>query len=238
VFYVEEARATGGPLLELGCGTGRLAVPLLETGFDVHGLDASPGMLERVKEKQKQLPPEIARRLHLHEGDMASFELGQQFALVIVAFRSFQHLLNPAAQRNCLLCIRKHLAPNGTAILNLFDPRYDLIVPGRTESTRSDIIHPESGNRVLVEVLERFNDPVVQILEERWRFTETDSNGIVVRSEEEYLTLRWSFRSEMRHLFELCGFLVENEYLDFRRSPPAYGKEQIWVLRHSPATPA
>jgi len=93
-----------------------------------------------------------------------------------------------------------------------------------------DVIHPVSGNRVVVETLERVNDLLTQTFKERWRFTETDPNGEVVRQEEEYLELRWTFRYEMRHLVESCGLVVDAEYSDFQRSSPEYGKEQIWVM--------
>lgn len=234
-FYLEEAKAGGGPVLELGCGTCRLLIPLLSTGFDVNGLDASTAMLEVARQKRERLPAEAAKRLHLHHGDMREFSLGQQFGSIFIAFRSFQHLLTPEAQRRSLVCVGRHLAANGKAIINLFDPRYDLILPGRQESVRlpANVIHPVSGNRVLVETLERVNDPLNQTFKERWRFTETDANGEVVCQEEEYFELRWTFRYEMRHLVESCGLAVEAEYSDFQRSPPEYGKEQIWVLsRH------
>jgi SAM-dependent methyltransferase len=231
-FYLEEAKAVGGPVLELGCGTGRVMIPLLSTGFDVHGLDASTAMLEVARQKREQLPAEDAKRLHLHLGDMCEFELGQQFAFIFIAFRSFQNLLTPEEQRRSLVCVRKHLAPNGKAIIDLFDPRYDLILPGRQENVclSRDVIQV-SGNHVLVETLERVNDPVTQTFRERWRFTETNSNGQLVLQEEEYLQLRWTFRYEMRHLVESCGFAIEFEYSDFHRSPPCYGKEQVWVLK-------
>ncbi len=76
-FYLAEARIAGGPLLELGCGTGRLLIPLLSTGFEVSGLDASAAMLEVAKQKREQLSPELASRLQLYQGDMSSFELGE-----------------------------------------------------------------------------------------------------------------------------------------------------------------
>ncbi|MFY9983135.1 MAG: class I SAM-dependent methyltransferase [Chthoniobacterales bacterium] len=233
-FFLEEARLSGGPLLELGCGTGRLLIPLLSTGVQVSGLDASAVMLEAAKRKRDQLPADIAGRLHLHQGNMSEFELGQQFALILVAFRSFQLLLTPEAQRSCLICIGRHLVPKGRAIINLFDPRYDLITAGTQKSVSSpkDLIHPLSGNHILVETLERENDPLTQTFKERWRFTETDSRGALVLQEEAQLQMRWTFRYEMRHLVESCGFVVESEYSDFRRSAPQYGKEQIWVLRH------
>ena len=102
----------------------------------------------------------------------------------------------------------------------------------KSVSPPKDLIHPLSGNHVLVETLERENDPLTQTFKERWRFTETDSRGALVLQKEAQLQMRWTFRYEMRHLVESCGFVVESEYSDFRRSAPQYGKEQIWVLRH------
>jgi SAM-dependent methyltransferase len=232
-FYLEAAKTAGGPVLELGCGTGRLVLPLLETGLEIHGLDASAAMLEMARQKKASLPTEAAQRLHLHLGDMSAFDLNQRFALIMIAFRSFQILTTPEAQRQCLDCIRKHLAPGGRVIINLFDPRYDLILPGRQESVTPprQWLHPVSGNPVTVETLERINEPLSQTLCERWLFTETDSNKTLLRQEEEMLCIRWTFLYEMRHLVESCGFVVEAEYSDFHRSPPAYCKEQVWVLR-------
>jgi ubiquinone/menaquinone biosynthesis C-methylase UbiE len=104
-FYLEEAKVAGGSVLELGCGTGRLLIPLLSSGLEVSGLDASAAMLEVARQKREHLSPELASRLHLHQGDMSEFELGQQFALILIPFRSFQLLLTPEAQRRCLICI-------------------------------------------------------------------------------------------------------------------------------------
>jgi SAM-dependent methyltransferase len=231
-FYLAEARIAGGPLLELGFGTGRLLIPLVSTGFEVSGLDASAAMLEATNQKRAQLSPELASRLRLHPGDMSNSELGKEFALILIPFRSFQLLLTPEAQRHCLLGIKRHLAPRGKAIINLFDPRYDLIVPGKQQraSPPRHLIHPLSGNHVLVETLERVNDPITQTFKEQWRFTETETNGAFIRKEEHELQMRWTFRYEMLHLIESCGLVVEAEYSDIHRSPPAYGKEQIWVL--------
>ena len=116
----------------------------------------------------------------------------------------------------------------------MFDPRLDLCLPELTAPLSPDrgrVRHPVSGNEVRIDVLSRHNDPLAQMLEERWRFTETDSNGRVVRQEEEILRLRWTYRYEMRHLLELAGFEVEAEFSDVRGSPPAYGREQVWLAR-------
>ena len=70
-----------------------------------------------------------------------------------------------------------------------------------------------------------------QVIDEVWRYTELDESGREVRTTTERLVLRWSLRSELRHLAELEGFAVDAEYGDFRGRGPAYGREQVWILR-------
>ena len=80
-------------------------------------------------------------------------------------------------------------------------------------------------------MLERKNDPLRQQARELWEFRELDAAGGVLRREQEVLTMRWTYRHEMRYLLELAGFVVRSEWSDFRGSPPAYGKEQVWVAQ-------
>jgi SAM-dependent methyltransferase len=231
-FLRERFGSVTGPLLELGCGTGRAAIPLAEAGFVVHGFDASTAMLLVASAKQQCLPASVARRLFLTEGNMREFEFGMKFAGVYSTFRSFQHLLSPKDQESCLRCIHRHMRTDGILVLNLFDPRYDLLLPGeRTGLTSSRVVtHPISGNKVEIEVLRRANDALSQCFTEMWQFTEFRSdNATVVRHEEEALRMRWTFRYEMAHLLRLCGFRVLEEYSDFHKSPPSYGKEQVWI---------
>lgn len=233
-FYVTRARRTGGPVLELGGGTGRVAWALAQAGFEVVLLDLSATMLAEAERKRPASPPEARQRVRMVEADMADFDLGETFGLAICPFRSFQTLLTPDEQRSCLDTTHRHLRPGGLLIVDLFDPRLDLCLPGVTtppDSHRATVRHPATGNEGEVRALSRANDALRQVLEERWQFTERDARGIVVRQEEEMLRLRWTYRYEMRHLLELSGFEVEAEFGDFRGSPPAYGHEQVWVAR-------
>src|SRR5438094_9047331 len=78
-FYVEEARSAGSPVLELGCGTGRILIPTAEAGVEVVGLDASPDMLAIARHKLERLPPHLQRRVRLVERDMRHFALDRRF---------------------------------------------------------------------------------------------------------------------------------------------------------------
>src|SRR5947207_10848675 len=119
-FYRSAARDFGDPILELGCGTGRITMALAEAGKRITGLDLSGRMLERAVKKRAALRGEARERLHLMQGDMARFDLGEKFRLVIIPFRPFQHLLEVRQQVDCLDCARKHLRPGGRLILDVF----------------------------------------------------------------------------------------------------------------------
>ena len=125
-FWCEEAAAAGGDVLELAAGSGRVAIALARKGFHVTGLELSEGMLARARRRTAHLPPEVRARLTWTQGDMARFDLpGRRFGLVFVAFNSFWLLTDPAAQRACLACVARHLAPGGRLALDLFPPNND-----------------------------------------------------------------------------------------------------------------
>lgn len=230
-FITELARETGGPLLVLGCGTGRLTIPLASGGFDVVGLDRSSAMLEVARAKSAALDPDSRRRLGLVEADMTSFELDRPFGLVFAVFRVFMALLDPEAQLAALTTAFRHLAPGGRLVIDLFDPRLDALVPGTHAISRLVTGRLASGSVVEAGPFERTCDMVRQVFVERWRFVERDPAGREIRVEEEVLSLRWTYRYEMRHLLALAGFEVEAEYGDYAGGPPTYAAEQIWVAR-------
>ncbi len=230
-FYRRLAGETGGPILDVGCGSGRVAMALAADGHEVVGIDLSVPMLRLAGQRREALSADVAARLSFHQADMTSLALGRDFALIVVPYRVFQFLLTTDAQRRTLAALRSHLRPDGRLVLDLFDPLLDRVVPSPEAPARGgELVHPTTGNRVTWEVTGRSPDPGRQLIIEEWAFSEIDPSGKVLRTETERLTLRWSLRSEMRLLFELAGLEVVADYGDFRGGPPAYGCEQVWVL--------
>jgi SAM-dependent methyltransferase len=233
-FYLDLARRSGGPVLDLGGGTGRVAWPLAEAGFEVTSLDASAPMLARSEAKRALASPPARTRVQLVNADLRNFDLPTRFGLAIAPGRTFQMLLRPEDQRTALATIRRHLRPGGYVVLQLFDPLLDAVaafdgVPA--ESDRGTVTLEGSGHQVTRQVLRHTTDPLVQLMTQVWEYAELDEGGNVLRREEETLRLRWTYRYEMRYLLELAGFEVEAEHADFRGSPPRYAAEQIWVAR-------
>ena len=230
-FFRRLAAETGGPILEIGCGTGRVAGALAEAGFDVVGIDRSAPMLRLAEERRASLPPEVAARLSYVQGDMTTLDLARHFPLIIAPSRVFQFALESDDQRAALEAFKAHLRPGGRLVLDLFDPSLEYVVPGAIFPPRSgELVHPKTGNRVRWEIAGREPDPTRQLVVSDWAAQEIGASGDVLRDETERLTLRWSTRSEMRLLFALTGLEVIAEYGDFNNGPPAYGSEQVWVL--------
>src|SRR5687768_8278973 len=109
-FYVAEAVASGSPVLELGCGTGRILLPVAAAGVDIVGLDASADMLAFARGKLARRPADIQRRARLIHGDMRDFALPQSFSLVTIPYRAFLHNLGVEDQLRTLAAVGRHLA--------------------------------------------------------------------------------------------------------------------------------
>lgn len=231
-FYLGLAGRAAGGVLEAGVGTGRVALQLVEAGIFVTGLDASAAMLAIANDKASAAAHR--ERLRLVCADMCAFDLSPtRFGLIIAPGRAFQLLLTPEDQLAALAAFRRHLEPDGILALHLFDPDLRLLLPGAPAPIdRQTGVDRETALRVdgILESVEC--DYVNQIRREWWRYRLLGTDGTVVLEELLELCLRWTYRWEMTHLLKLSGFTVEAEFSDFSRSPPAYGKEQIWVARH------
>jgi SAM-dependent methyltransferase len=218
-FYVNAVKKYGDPVLELGCGTGRITLPIAEAGYRIVGLDLSERMLERAVEKRAALRREARERAHLVRGDMTKFELEEKFRSIVVPFRPFQHLLESEQQMACLNCVKQHLVPNGSLIVDFFqtdpermhDPKFlneSLLI----EYDLSDGRHVALSERVAAFHRAQQRNDVEMI----FRVTHAD------RKQERLVmewTLRYFFRYEVEHLLARCGFRLESVYGNFDSSP-------------------
>jgi len=234
-FYVEEAQKTGSPVLEIGCGTGRITIPIAEAGVDIVGLDRSSNMLSIFRQKIANLNAETQSHIRIVKDDMRSFSLKDRFKLIIIPYRAFLHLLTPEDQRLALNQIHRHLTDDGLLIFNIFDPSLEYIVAhlGRLGSALkkdSEFIHLDTGHTFVVWNSLNY-DPGCQILKAHIIFEELDDDGKVISKTYCPSTLRYVYRYEMQYLLELCGYRIEALYGDFQRGPFHHGEEQIWVAR-------
>jgi len=232
-FYVEMAKSVGGPAMELGCGTGRILIPIAEAGVEITGLDLSADMLAIAKQKISALHKDIQKRIILIKDDMKNFKLDQSFKLITIPFRAFLHLMTIEDQKKALSNIRDHLADDGKFVFNIFDPNIDIISThrgymGQALKKMAEFKHPQTGNQVLEWDTRQYN-LTEQTINEMRLFEEIDSSGKIVNRHYVPLTLRFVYRYEMQHLLELCGYEIEALYGDFQHGSFKHGGEQVWI---------
>src|SRR5262249_10365378 len=140
--------------LELGCGTGRVTIPLAQAGVAVTGVEVAPAMLAAAKRKVAALPEEVRARVELVRGDMRSFSLPKKFALAIAPYRAFMHLLTVEDQRAALEAVRTHLQDGGLFVFDVAEPTPEALVEsagvGAPLRLGSEFIVPGRWTRVVI----------------------------------------------------------------------------------------
>ena len=238
-FFVEAARAAGSPVLELGSGTGRVLIPTARAGIAITGLDASPSMLAICRRELEAEPAEVRERVRLVEGDMRDFDLGARFHLVTLPFRPFQHLVTVEDQLACLASVRRHLAPNGRMILDLFNPSLEALTqPVGVESPPEAEFTTPDGRKVVRRFRLRSRDRAAQVQDVELIYDVAHPGGRTERLLHAF-PMRYFFRFEAEHLLYRAGFVVEEVFSDYDRAPfgANYPGELIFVARaaHPPS---
>ena len=234
-FYVGQAIRRQSRTLELGCGTGRLAIPMAMSGVDVVGLDISKAMLDVCRENLRAVGP-VAGAVSLVQADMSAFALGTKFGLAIMAYRTFMHMLTPDDQRACLCGVREHLTPDGLLILNVWTPKPSLIAPhlhhGDDEFVLAGRYRVGATTNTLLHYCASDYDESRQLISEQHLIHEVNRRNVIQRKTELSLVRAWTTPREMDNLVRLCGFDVEAVFGDFDCGPLTdSSSEMIWILR-------
>jgi SAM-dependent methyltransferase len=206
-FYVEEALAAGGPVVELGVGTGRIAVPIARAGVRVIGVDDSAGMLAVAGEAARAAG--VDGLLDLRRGDMRRPPVRARVNLVVIPFRALLHMRTEADRLTALRAARRVLRPEGRLIFDVFEPGADDI-----ESTHARWLEREPG------IFERAD----------W---DSDARTLTLSvrgpSGASTMTLAWLSPPEWHALLERAGFDVDAIYGWFDRRPYTGGEDVVFV---------
>jgi SAM-dependent methyltransferase len=210
-FYVAEARKAGGPIVELGVGTGRIAVPTAAAGVRVIGVDSSVGMLEVCRRHAEAAG--VAELLDLRLGDLVAPPVTERVQLVTCPFRAYLHLPDEPARVEALSAARELLVPGGRLIFDVFAPKRDDI-----EETHGRWIEREP------QIFERAD----------WDEQEqTLTLSVRGRDGEATMRLAWISAREWRKTLKAAGFEVERSYgwFDYR---PYRGQEDMVFVASRP----
>ena len=209
-FYVAEARRVSpGPVVELGVGTGRIAVPIAVEGIRVIGVDSSAGMLEVCRERAETAG--VTALVELRLGDLRAPPVSERVELAICPFRSYLHLRTDEGRLGALRAARELLVPGGRLIFDVFAP----------------------GDDDIAETHGRWLERELDIYERADWDTDTRTLTLSVRGPggESTMVLAWLSADEWRELLERAGFEVEALYGWFDRRPFRGGEDMVWFAR-------
>jgi SAM-dependent methyltransferase len=211
-FYRAQAERQGGSVLELGCGTGDKVLPIAAGGRPCVGVDLSADMLAEARRKAF----ERGVAVEWVQGDMREFDLGRTFDLVFIAANSLLHLHDAASLASCFESVRKHLAPGGRFVFDVFNPSVGLLSDAdgvRRARDSLSFVDPDRGD-VSVDVAERY-DAAVQVTYGTWYFSTVAEPDFVVAP----LDIRSIFPQELPLLLALGGMRLVDRFGDWTGQP-------------------
>jgi SAM-dependent methyltransferase len=208
-FYMEESRK-GGPVLELGCGSGRLTIPIAQSGVDITGADLSHTMLATARAKAAA----AGVKIEFISADMCDFALPQRFSLIFIAGNTLQHVLASADLSRCFACVRRHLLPGGRLVFdNAVPDLHQLASDSWQRHPVMQVNHPIHG---LVTLEEKASyDAANQIRDLVWYLSKTESPDFRVIN----FRLRMIFPAEVDRALEAAGLRLDTRYGEYSRVP-------------------
>lgn len=227
-LYSDLAEIYGGPILDVGCGTGRVMLHLAQEGYECIGVDTSPEMLERGKRKAEALLGTANQVQFLH-GDIAEHKASTPYKMILLPYHTFMHFQDQAEQLRVLHQLSLNLADDGVIV-------FDLPNAGETFSTQDDhaialertFIDPETGHVIMqqsVSVLDR----VTQKLHITWIYDEILSDGTVRRTMAP-LELCYVFFNEMNLLLSANGLKCVEVYGSYDQEPFMDGSPRMIIV--------
>lgn len=208
-FYITQAETFGEPILELACGTGRITIPIAEKGFDITGIDVSDGMLSRARAKTERKELDID---FIH-ADIRDFNLNKRFNLIILAYNALAHIHDLESFEALCHAVKRHLAPEGRFIVDMFVPKMEYFVRDATNRYPVTEFPNPDGEGSVVITENNVYDNATQINHVKWYYRIGDEPEQVRE-----LNMRIYFPQELEALLTYNGFHVERKYGDFQES--------------------
>lgn len=235
-LYLNLAEIVGDPILELGCGTGRILAPLARAGWRVTGIDRSAEMLARARQAVAEMGAEP--RVRLIEADFAAAETapGGPFGLVILGLNGLMHLPTLQAQRECLVAARRALDPRGQLVIDVLNP-----TPDALRSFDHGVVHEGRWTTPGGETVDKFGSrrvsPATQTIETRLWYDTVRPGGQLRRTLSEF-TLRYVHRAELELMLELEGFVECQFYGSYDLDPFDDASDRLIVTADVSPSPA
>lgn len=232
-FYLDLAQSTGGPVLELGCGTGRVLLPIVRAGIAIDGVDNSLSMLDRLRRKLELEAAHDRERVSVFEGDMCNFRSQRKYALVIIPFRPLQHMYTVEDQLAALRTAAFHLLDGGLLAFDVYYPNFEKLYSGIGQEVLEIEWRDPADPRKLIRRYYRkdSHDKIHQNVGLTFIFRAWDGDKLI-SEETECLRMSYYTYPHLRALFMLAGLEVKEEYRSFAKaSLDNNATEMIFLLR-------
>ena len=228
-LYMGFAHRTGDPILEVGCGTGRVLLPLAQAGYHVTGVDVSIAMLSRARAKVEK--GGLSERVRLIQAEAQHLALKQQFALIIYAANSFMHHDTQEEQLQVLEHLRDHLRPGGILIIDLFNPdmRTLLDADGRVELVKT--WPDEEWDATIMKFQRVVHSPTAQVLDVTYIYDAVYRDKHVERTVAPF-RLRYLWPAEARLLVERAGLTLEALYGSYELDPVSDDAPRLIIVAY------
>lgn len=219
-FYMDLAREYGGPILELGCGTGRITLPFARKGLYVTGVDASRSMLAVLRKKLAKEPAEVRCRVRVVEGDFRTLQLVDELPLVVIPFRPLQHMYTTEDQLAALRNAGSHLTDGGILAFDVFNPRFDKLLSGDNEEHLELEWPAEDGNGRTIRryFVKDGYDTVNLVLSGRFIFRLCEGDHVLSKETETFKMSVYTY-PHLKALFCAAGLESVGEFGSFDRKP-------------------
>ncbi|MFZ0544723.1 MAG: class I SAM-dependent methyltransferase [Candidatus Promineifilaceae bacterium] len=218
-----------GPILELGCGTGRLLLPLARAGYPVIGLDNSPAMLEKARNRLTAESKAVRDCVTLIEGDMTEFELKEQVGFAIIPYNTLLHL-KPAAMQQTFKTINRHLAENGRLFIDVVNPMLAAQTPNDHMLTLERVMtDPETGETV-VQMAASWVNLQQQVLHITWLFDANPPDGGAIHRTVVEADYHYIYLHELELMLQTARLRVVKAYGDYERRPFDEESDRLLLL--------
>lgn len=225
-FYKNLASQTNNKILEIGCGTGRITIPIAQDNNSIIGIDISESMIEVLKNKIKHSSLDIS----CLKMNMKNITMQEKFSLVMIPFNGFQSMLNIEDQYECLSSIRDHMESDSNLVLDMFPPSLNMFDQNhQTWYQVKEIISTNPSKSIMVKHSSKY------MLESQLIHTklmiEEIINCEIVKTVYKDFSLRYTNRYESEYLFKHAGFKIENLYGNFNLDKFNEDSDKmIWIL--------